>query len=94
MTLRKRKAPGNRGLRFEKPRKYSINLWGHATSITLEPAFWDLLCQVADRRCASVKSVLESIDKVRTEIPSPPNLSCCVRLWLIDQGAFDHDKLK
>lgn len=46
-------------------RKRSVVLHGHATSVALEPAFWDALQRWAEEEGMSVASLVASIDKSR-----------------------------
>ena len=48
-----------------RPVKRSVTIAGHATSISLEPAFWDGLQQLARERNASLASVVAAVDRVR-----------------------------
>lgn len=68
---------------FENPRKYSINLWGHQTSITLEPEFWLTLTNIAKQKKLSVKRIVESIDEERLKGKTTVNLSSCLRVWIL-----------
>src|SRR6267143_1402037 len=42
--------------------KRSVRIAGHATSVSLEPAFWDALCEIAARREMSLNALLSRID--------------------------------
>src|SRR5260370_30307025 len=42
--------------------KRSVRIAGHATSVSLEPAFWDALCEIAARREVSLKALFSRID--------------------------------
>jgi len=68
---------------FHNPKKYSINLWGHQTSITLEPDFWLILQKLARQEKSSIKKIVESIDEIRTQEKDPVNLSSCLRVWVL-----------
>lgn len=59
--------------------KRSVRIAGHATSISLEPAFWDALCEIASRRRMSVNALLAAIDSARSG-----NLSSAIRLFVLD----------
>src|SRR5260370_6828556 len=45
--------------------KRSVRIAGHATSVSLEPAFWDALCEIAARRGMSLNALLSGIDAER-----------------------------
>ena len=47
-------------------RKHSVVLAGHATSLSLEAAFWDALSTLAERRGQSLNRLIEAIDRDRT----------------------------
>ena len=58
--------------------KRSVRIAGHATSVTLEPAFWEALSQIAMRRQLSLNALLSRIDAERTG-----NLSSAIRLFVL-----------
>ena len=59
--------------------KHSVRVAGHATSVSLETAFWDALCEIAQRRRMSVNSLLSAIDAERGG-----NLSSAIRLFVLE----------
>ena len=59
--------------------KRSVRIAGHPTSISLEPAFWSALCEIAARRQLSVNALLSMIDAGRNG-----NLSSAIRLFVLD----------
>lgn len=50
-------------------RKRSVLLSGHATSIALEPEFWEVLDRMAEARGCSLAALIVSIDRTRGERP-------------------------
>ena len=48
-------------------KKHSVVIMGHATSLSLEEAFWDELKQIAKERQVTVVSLIEMIDQNRQE---------------------------
>ena len=64
-------------------RKHSVVLAGHATSLSLEAAFWDALSTLAARRCQSLNRLIETIDRDRTAAGSV-NLSSAVRVFVLE----------
>jgi predicted DNA-binding ribbon-helix-helix protein len=58
--------------------KRSVRIAGHATSVSLEPAFWDALCEIAARRHLSLNALLSRIDAEREG-----NLSSAIRLFVL-----------
>ena len=59
--------------------KRSVRIAGHATSISLEPAFWDALREIAARRQVSMNTLLSVIDAGRGG-----NLSSAIRLFVLE----------
>jgi predicted DNA-binding ribbon-helix-helix protein len=58
--------------------KHSVRIAGHATSVSLESAFWEGLCEIAARRRLSVNALLSQIDAERGS-----NLSSAIRLFVL-----------
>ena len=58
--------------------KHSVRIAGHATSISLEPQFWEALCEIAARRGQSINALLSEIDNARDG-----NLSSAIRLFVL-----------
>ena len=59
--------------------KHSVRIAGHATSVSLEPAFWQALGEIAVRRHLSVNALLSQIDAERGG-----NLSSAIRLFVLE----------
>ena len=74
--------------------KRSVTIAGHATSITLEPAFWSALDAAAGEAGLPLNALIARIDAERLEAPDPPNLASALRVWLLDraQGGGFHDE--
>lgn len=62
------------------PRKISISLSGHHTSVSLEPEFVHVLTQIAAEKNTSVAAIIRDIDSTR---PPQINLSSAVRVWIL-----------
>lgn len=60
------------------PKKRSIKLRGHATSISLEDAFWQALVKIAAEENRSLQKLVEFIDENRDG-----NLSSALRLYVL-----------
>ena len=60
------------------PRKRSLTLRGHRTSVSLEPEFWRAFRRLCDQAGASPGETLAAIDGNRDG-----NLSSAVRLWVL-----------
>ncbi len=58
--------------------KHSVRIAGHATSVSLEAAFWAALGEIAARRNLSVNALLAAIDAERSG-----NLSSAIRLFVL-----------
>lgn len=50
-------------------KKRSVNLAGHATSLALEPEFWDVLDSAATQDALSLAALIQQIDTGRGERP-------------------------
>jgi predicted DNA-binding ribbon-helix-helix protein len=61
--------------------KRSVRIAGHATSISLEAAFWRALCAIAAARRMSVSALVAAIDAGRGG-----NLSSAIRLFVLDSA--------
>ena len=61
--------------------KRSVRIAGHATSISLEEAFWRGLHDIAVARGSSVNALLTAIDVGRRG-----NLSSAIRLFVLDSA--------
>lgn len=61
--------------------KHSLTIAGHATSLTLEPIFWDALQAAAVAEGKSLAALVAEIDEARTT-----NLSSAVRVWLFQRA--------
>ena len=67
---------------YAPPVKRSVLIAGHATSISLEPIFWQALEAAARERGKPVNALVAEIDAARLESPTPPNLTSAIRQWL------------
>ena len=64
------------------PVKRSIAIAGHATSISLEPIFWDALVEAAAAETLPLSALVARIDAERVGADDPPNLASAIRVWL------------
>jgi predicted DNA-binding ribbon-helix-helix protein len=62
-------------------RKYSLTIQGHATSISLEPVFWQALNEAAAAQGKPLAALVAEIDEARTT-----NLSSAIRVWLFQRA--------
>ena len=67
---------------YHPPKKYSVRIEGHRTSVSLEPIFWELLRKAAARRGLAVNTLVASIDAERIRSETPPGLAGAIRVWL------------
>lgn len=65
------------------PRKRSVTIAGHRTSVSLEPAFWDLLAADAASRGLSVNALIAEIDARRARLRAETGLSGALRLYVL-----------
>lgn len=61
-------------------KKRSVNISGHATSVTVEDAFWDQFKMIAARDGVSINALIARIDAER----SAENLSSALRLFVLE----------
>lgn len=59
--------------------KRSVTISGHATSITLEQEFWDVLKDIAANRQLSVNALIAEIDSLKKN----DNLSSAIRIYIL-----------
>ena len=67
---------------YAPPAKRSVLIAGHATSISLEPAFWRALEKAARERNCPVNALVAEIDAERFNVRPSPNLTSAIRQWL------------
>ena len=75
------------GDRFAGPVKRSMMIAGHATSISLEPIFWDALRAAAAEEAVPLNALVARIDAERIQHPRPPNLGSAIRVWLFERAS-------
>lgn len=71
---------------YAPPRKRSVLIAGHQTSISLEPMFWQALENAAREQGVPVNALVAAIDAERLEVDQPPNLTSAIRQWLFSQS--------
>ena len=71
---------------YHPPGKRSVEIAGHKSSISLEPLFWDLLKQAAEREGVPLNALVARIDAQRIAAPKPPGLAGAIRLWLVSRS--------
>lgn len=68
------------------PVKRSVMIAGHATSISLEPIFWEALGEAAAAEALPLNALVARIDAARSQRPDPPNLASALRVWLFERA--------
>jgi predicted DNA-binding ribbon-helix-helix protein len=69
------------------PVKRSVNIAGHATSITLEPIFWNALVRAAEELGVPLNALVARIDAERVAEDTLPNLASAIRVWLFRRAS-------
>jgi predicted DNA-binding ribbon-helix-helix protein len=67
------------------PVKRSVMIAGHATSISLEPVFWEALREAAADEGLPLSALVARIDAERIQESDPPNLASAIRVWLFER---------
>ncbi|WP_294395547.1 ribbon-helix-helix domain-containing protein [uncultured Sphingomonas sp.] len=67
------------------PIKRSVMIAGHATSVSLEPVFWDGLKRAAEEDALPISALVARIDAERIAADDPPNLASAIRVWLMER---------
>ncbi len=68
------------------PVKRSVMIAGHATSVSLEPVFWEALKRAAEAERLPISALVARIDVARIEANDPVNLASAIRVWLMEQA--------
>jgi predicted DNA-binding ribbon-helix-helix protein len=71
---------------YAPPRKRSVLIAGHQTSISLEPMFWKALETEARKRGCAINALVAEIDAARLDADEPPNLTSAIRQWLFSDA--------
>jgi predicted DNA-binding ribbon-helix-helix protein len=71
---------------FAPPKKRSVLIAGHPTSISLEPIFWRALEAAARERGCPLNALVAAIDVARLDADQPPNLTSAIRQWLLERA--------
>ena len=69
------------------PRRHSVRIAGHPTSVSIEDAFWQEIQRAARQDGISIARLIEEVDRARMAEAStsakPPNLSSALRLYVL-----------
>ena len=71
---------------YAPPKKRSVLIAGHQTSISLEPMFWRALEEAARERACPLNALVAEIDSARLDAAQPPNLTSAIRQWLFERA--------
>ena len=66
-----------------KPKKRSLTLKGHRTSVSIEDKFWEEFCKIAYRKKISVNELVSELDSAR-ELNAVSLASLIRNLVLVD----------
>ena len=72
---------------YHPPVKRSVQIAGHKTSISLEPLFWEMLKDAAERESIAINALVARIDAERIKSETPPGLASAIRVWLVSKQA-------
>ena len=72
---------------YHPPVKRSVEIAGHKTSISLEPVFWTMLKDAAERNGVPINALVGRIDAERIAAETPPGLASAIRVWLVAELA-------
>lgn len=64
--------------------KRSVMISGHATSVSIEKPFWDILKNSAEKKELSINKIITLIDDARPKTTHSVNLSSAIRLYVLD----------
>ena len=64
-----------------KPQKRSITIAGHATSVSLEPVFWEALQDMAAERDQSVPDLIRTFDAESRDASLSSTLRVAILNW-------------
>jgi len=68
------------------PTKRSVMIAGHATSVSLEPIFWEALKRAAEDEALPISALIARIDAQRIADADPVNLASAIRVWLMERA--------
>ena len=71
---------------YHPPVKRSVQIEAHRTSISLEPLFWDMLKDAAEKEGIAINALVAKIDAERIKSPTPPGLASAIRVWLVSKA--------
>ena len=72
---------------YAPPKKRSVLIAGHQTSISLEPVFWRALEAAAREQGCPLNALVAKIDVERLDADERPNLTSAIRQWLFARAS-------
>ncbi|MEM1276202.1 MAG: ribbon-helix-helix domain-containing protein [Pseudomonadota bacterium] len=66
---------------FPRPKKRSVTLRGHRTSVSLEDPFWEIFCEIARSQGRSINALAAELDAAREP---PASLASAIRLFVLE----------
>ncbi len=66
---------------MNRPKKRSLTLRGHRTSVSLEDEFWQALCDIADQKSRPINNLVAEIDEVRG---MSTGLASAIRIFILN----------
>jgi predicted DNA-binding ribbon-helix-helix protein len=79
---------------YAPPKKRSVLIAGHQTSISLEPVFWRALEEAARERDCPLNALVAEIDVARLDSQEPPNLTSAIRQWLFARARRENERVR
>ena len=64
-------------------KKRSVSIHGHATSVALEPEFWEEVDLAAAQSGLSVSGMIRELDDIRLVTASEQGLASYIRVWAL-----------
>lgn len=66
----------------KRPKKHSLTLRGHRTSVSLEDPFWKAFCKIAKEECKGINQLAAEIDETRG---TDCGLASAIRLYVLER---------
>ena len=63
-----------------RPRKHSLTLKGHRTSVSLEDEFWDAFREIASQKNSTINALAAEIDVARGDV----GLASAIRVFVLE----------
>lgn len=71
-------------------KKRSLSIHGHATSVALEPEFWEEVDSAASENGQSVSALIRQLDDKRLTQAPKQGLASYIRVWILERVRSDH----